>query len=96
MIDLNEDKMEELQIYISNALQVMASQAIDNGSYDAYTVFATAEEIAKMYKKNIKKEWMKLAKNRKKYEEDNAEILKVLDVDEPNVAESESTFIVTE
>lgn len=92
MIDLTEDKMEELQVYISESLQLMASKTIDAG-YDAYTVFATAEELAKLYKKNIKKEWMKLAKNRKKYEEDNAEILNVMGED---VVKTESTFIVTE
>lgn len=92
MIDLTEEKMEELQVYISESLQLMAAKTIDAG-YDAYTVFATAEELAKLYKKNIKKEWMKLAKNRKKYEEDNAEILNVMGED---VVKTESTFIVTE
>lgn len=96
MIDLTEDKIEELQIYISNSLQVMASQAIDNGNFDAYTVFATTEELAKIYKNNIKKEWKKLVKNRKKYEEENSEVLKEFDMSEPELVEAEPTFLVTE
>lgn len=91
----DESKIEELQIYVSESLQLMASKTIDAG-YDAYTVFATIEDLAKMYKKNIKKEFKKLVADRKKYEEENQETLALLENDATVLESAEATYVVTE
>lgn len=64
------ENFDELQIFIHNSLQTIISQALDAKEYyDPFTVIGYIEEIAKLYKKKLKKSYKDMVKDRKKFEE---------------------------
>lgn len=69
-VDYTEEQMKELQIFISKSFQDMSAQAIDRGGFDVFTFINTWISVGNIYKKEAQKQFKKMIKNRKKFEEE--------------------------